>query len=211
MKTDDLIALMTQDAPVGLRYGRALSLAITAGFVFSAGLLVFTVGLRHNMVSVFETARVLFKIVVTLVLAILAARLAMRIGRPGMETRLSARLLIVPALMVAVAVVAELVMLPAGAWWASLIGRNALFCLFFVPVLSLAPLSGLFWALKKGAPQSPAAAGASAGLVAGAIAAAIYAWHCPDDSPLFIATWYTSAIATVTVVGALLGRRLLRW
>ena len=211
MKTDDLIALMTQDAPIGLRYGRALSFAIAVGFVFSAGLLVFTVGLRHNMASVFETARVLFKIVVTLLLAILAARLAMRIGRPGMETRLPARLLAVPALMVAGAVVAELVVLPAGAWRANLVGRNALFCLFFVPVLSLAPLSGLFWALKKGAPQSPAAAGASAGLAAGAIAAAIYAWHCPDDSPLFIATWYTSAIATVTVVGALLGRRLLRW
>jgi hypothetical protein len=55
--------------------------------------------------------------------------------------------------------------------------------------------------------QSPTAAG----LAAGAIAAAIYAWHCPDDSPLFLATWYTITIAGVTVGGALLGRRLLRW
>lgn len=55
--------------------------------------------------------------------------------------------------------------------------------------------------------QSPTAAG----LAAGAIAAAIYAWHCPDDSPLFLATWYMIAIAGVTVGGALLGRRLLRW
>ena len=43
------------------------------------------------------------------------------------------------------------------------------------------------------------------------LAAAIYAWHCPDDSPLFVATWYTIAISMVTAVGFLLGRRLLRW
>lgn len=102
------------------------------------------------MASVFETARVLFKITVTLVLAVLAARLAMRIGRPGEETRLPALLLVLPAVMVTAAVVAELVALPADAWRANLVGGNALFCLFFVPVLSLAPLAGLFWALKKG-------------------------------------------------------------
>lgn len=211
MKTDDLLTLMTHDAPVGMRYGRALALALGAGIVVSTVLLVVTVGLRHDMASVFETARVLFKIVVTLVLAVLAARLAMRIGRPGAETRFPALLLGVPLTMVVAAVVIELSVLPGDAWRASLVGRNALFCLFFVPVLSLAPFAGLFWALKKGAPQNPAAGGAAAGLAAGAIAAAIYAWHCPDDSPLFLATWYTIAIAGVTATGALLGRRWLRW
>ena len=211
MKTDDLIALMTQDTPVGLRYGRALALAMGAGVAASAMLLVLTVGLRHNMASVFETARVLFKIAVTLAVAVLAARLAMRIGRPGGGTRGPALLLAIPASMVAMAVIAELVALPADTWLANLVGRNALFCLFFVPVLSLAPFAGLFWALKKGAPENPTAAGAAAGLAAGTIAAAIYAWHCPDDSPLFLATWYTIAITGVTAAGALLGRRLLRW
>lgn len=211
MKTDDLITLMTQDAPVGMRYGRVLAIALVAGVVISAALLVFTVGLRHNMATVFETARVLFKVVVTIVLAIVAARLVIRIGRPGEATRLPATLLGLPVFMVAIAVVAELFALPEAAWRSSLVGGNALFCLFFIPVLSLAPLAGLFWALKQGAPENPTAAGAAAGLAAGAIAAAIYAWHCPDDSPLFLATWYTIAIAVVTGAGALAGRRWLRW
>src|SRR5690349_15521456 len=116
MKTDDLITLMTHDAPVGMRYSRALTLALGAGIVGSTVLLVVTVGLRHNMVSVFETTRVLFKIVVTLVLAVLAARLAMRIGRPGAETRFPALLLGVPLVMVAAAVVTELSVLPDNAW-----------------------------------------------------------------------------------------------
>jgi hypothetical protein len=211
MKTDDLITLMTHDASVSMRYSRVLALALGASVVFSAALLVGTVGLRHNMASVFETWRVLFKIVITLVLAVLAARLAVRIGRPGAEIRLTALSLGVPLVMVIAAVVIELSVLPEDAWRSSLVGQNALFCLFFVPVLSLAPFAGLFWALKKGAPENPATAGAAAGLAAGAIAAAIYAWHCPDDSPLFLATWYVIAIASVSAVGALLGRRWLRW
>ncbi|NJL07877.1 MAG: DUF1109 domain-containing protein, partial [Methylacidiphilales bacterium] len=56
-----------------------------------------------------------------------------------------------------------------------------------------------------------ARAGAVAGLAAGALAATLYAAHCPDDSPLFVASWYGLSIAFVTVAGAALGVRLLRW
>jgi hypothetical protein len=38
----------------------------------------------------------------------------------------------------------------------------------------------------------------------------MYAAHCTDDSPLFVATWYTLATALVTAIGALLGVRFLR-
>jgi len=44
-----------------------------------------------------------------------------------------------------------------------------------------------------------------------ALAAALYALHCTDDSPLFVATWYSLAIAGVTVLGWAVGSRLLRW
>ena len=64
---------------------------------------------------------------------------------------------------------------------------------------------------RQGAPQNPVRAGAIAGLLAGGIGATLYAVHCFDDSPLFVATWYTLAITFVTGLGALLGARLLRW
>ncbi|NJO33150.1 MAG: DUF1109 family protein, partial [Rhodospirillales bacterium] len=54
-------------------------------------------------------------------------------------------------------------------------------------------------------------AGAVAGLLASGLSAALYATHCPDDSPLFVAVWYTLAVGAVVVVGALAGRRVLRW
>lgn len=211
MKTDDLITLMAQDAPVRLRYSRGMMLALGVGIVLSALLLTSTVGLRHNLASVVETPRVFFKIMVTILLAVLAVRLVSRIGRPGAATRLPALLLVVPVMAVSAAVFTELVALPVASWRANWLGGNALFCLFFVPLLSLAPLAALLFILRNGAPENPTSAGAAAGLAAGAIAAAIYAWHCPDDSPLFLATWYTIAIGAVTAVGALLGRRLLRW
>ncbi|QIB34816.1 NrsF family protein [Ancylobacter pratisalsi] len=211
MKTTDLISLMAADAPVRMRLGRMLTIALFAGIAASAILLLASVGLRPNMASMIETARVLFKILFTLTLAVAASALVFRVGRPGAE--LGRRGLWLAGLVgvLLVAVGAELMVLPRGEWVASLKGGHAMFCLFFIPVLSLAPLGGFLMALREGAPDNPGLAGAAAGLAASAIGAALYAWHCPDDSPLFLATWYMLAAAIVTLAGFLIGRRILRW
>ena len=39
----------------------------------------------------------------------------------------------------------------------------------------------------------------------------LYAAHCPDDLPLFVLAWYGLSIAAITVVGMLIGSRVLRW
>jgi hypothetical protein len=146
-----------------------------------------------------------------LLLAILASRFVFQIGRPGVPLKARGVALLLPAALLAIAVATELFVVPEQDWTTSLIGRNAAFCVFFIPVLSLAPLAGFLLALRNAAPGNPGLAGAAAGLAAGGIAAAIYAWHCPDDSPLFLASWYGLAIAIVTAAGLLIGRRLLRW
>ena len=81
----------------------------------------------------------------------------------------------------------------------------------FIPILSLAPLAIFLAVLREGASTRPVSTGALAGLLAGGIGAFFYAAHCPDDSPLFVASWYTIAIAAVTGMGALGGARWLRW
>lgn len=211
MKTDELIRLLSEDTPVRLRLGRMLALAIGLGVLVSGLLLVFTVGLRHNLVSAVETARVAFKIGATLLLAVIACGLALRITRPGVPTKPFSRALFLPLALLVAAVAAELLVLPPAAWGPSLIGLHAAFCVFYIPVLSLAPLVGLIWAMRAGAPEDPGLAGAAAGLAASAIGAAVYAWHCPDDSPLFVAAWYGLAITIVTAAGYGIGRRALRW
>ena len=211
MKTDELINLLAADAPSRARLGRAVLVALAAGVLVSAVLMLATVGLRPGMAEAMDSMRVQFKLGATALLAVLASWLALRIGRPGVPSRGRALALLVPALLLAVAVALEFAVVPPGSREQAMIGRSSDFCLFFIPVLSLAPLAGLLLALRESAPERPMLAGAVAGLAAGAIGAALYAWHCGDDSPFFVAVWYVTAIAMVTAAGALLGRRLLRW
>ena len=63
----------------------------------------------------------------------------------------------------------------------------------------------------KDAGADPAVVGAVAGLLSAGLAATLYAAHCTDDSPLFVATWYTIATALVAAIGALAGSKLLRF
>ena len=211
MKTNDLISLLAQDTPVRMRPGRAMAYAMLIGIAISTVILLSTIGIRTNMAEAIQTARVLFKIGFTLVLSVTACRLVFRIGLPGVELKWRGLALLVPLLLLIGAIAVELSVVPHDAWETAMKGRYSNFCLFFIPLLSLAPLGGFLWALRYGAPGNPGVAGAVAGLAAGGLAAAIYAWHCPDDSPLFVASWYVLAISLVTLSGFLLGRRLLKW
>jgi hypothetical protein len=119
-------------------------------------------------------------------------------------------LAIAPVLM-AIAVIAELIAVQPEAWQARAIGTNSMVCLFYIPVIGIGPLGVFLLALRHGAPTRPAMAGAVAGLVAGGMAAVFYAAHCTDDSPLFVATWYTIAITGLALAGAACASRLARW
>jgi hypothetical protein len=119
-------------------------------------------------------------------------------------------LLLAPALLAA-GVVFELATAPAYSWPARLVGHSAKHCLSLIPLLAAAPAACLLIALRRGAAARPVLAGAMAGLVSGAVGATLYALSCPDDSALFVATWYSIAIAAVTAASAYLGSRLLRW
>jgi hypothetical protein len=92
-----------------------------------------------------------------------------------------------------------------------LVGSNSKVCLSAIPAMSLPLLIAALIGLRHGAPSRPALAGAIAGMVSAGLAATLYASHCTDDSPLFVATWYTLATALVTAVGALMGARVLRY
>lgn len=211
MRTEELIALIAEDAPAGPPLGVRLRRGLVLGIAGSILILLATIGIRPDLMAALGSPRVVFKLGFTLLLAASACGLVFRVGVPGLSVRSRARLLILPVLLLLAGLTVELAVLPAGAWGASLVGRNAAFCLFFIPVLSLVPLAGLLWALRSGAPESPGLAGAATGLAAGSVAAAIYAWHCPDDSPLFVATWYGLAIVGVAAAGFCIGRRWLRW
>lgn len=211
MKTDDLIHALSQDATVKWPLARAFGLALILGTIVTAALFFTGFGPRPDIGTAAETFRFLFKFVVTGILALTAGGLLLRLVRPGAVSGAWGRALaLAPALLIA-AVIVELVVMPPASWGARWVGTNARYCLMLIPLLALGPLACILFALRQGAPEHPGQAGAVAGLVASGIAATFYASHCVDDSPLFVATWYTLATAIVTLAGYVAGRRLLRW
>lgn len=211
MKTNDLITLLAQDAPVVVSLNQALVHAAIAATLI-AGVAFFSfIGLRSDIGTALESGRFLFKFVFTTALAASAGTVLFRIGRPGVSVRTWAMGLFLPVALIAGAAMFELTVLPGSSWEAHMVGHNARLCLTIIPSLSIAPLACFLYAMRCGAPQHPALAGAVAGLAAAGIAGTFYAANCDDDSPLFVMLWYPIAIAAVAAVGALVGRYVLRW
>jgi hypothetical protein len=211
LKTDNLIDLLAQDAPVRARLGPMLAGAALIGCLISAAILVTVIGIRPHIVEALQSIRVAFKVALTMLTFGFAYRVVTNIGKPGVALKPCLAMLAIPLCLIVAAVILELFVLPADLWRQNLVGRYSSACLFYIPLLSLAPLICFVWVLRRGAPDHAGMAGAAAGLAAGGLGAAIYAWHCPDDSPLFLATWYVLAIVGVTICGYLAGRRWLSW
>ena len=212
MKTNQLIAALAADTnTVSIPIDRQLWIAIAGGTIVAAFIFSFGIGPRPDLAAALETPRFLYKYVLTLSILASALGLMLHLARPGaVPAGWLAALAIAPVLLIA-SVIAEIFLVPSSAWAMSLIGKNGVVCLVIIPLLSAAPLAAVIWTLRDGATTHPVLAGAVAGLVAAGIGATLYATYCQDDSPFFIATWYGLAIMIVTVVGAFLGARLLRW
>ena len=211
MKTEDLIKALAADASApAMPVRRAWSLATAVATAIAVLVLFSTIGVRPDIAAASETLRFLFKPAATIVLAATALKALAALSRPDVEAGVMLRLLAAPFLLVA-AVLAELIVVPSSEWGVRLIGTNGMVCLTYIPLIGSGPLAVFLAALRHGAPTRPARAGAVAGLLAGGIAATFYAMHCTDDSPLFVATWYTTAIAGLALLGALLAPRIARW
>jgi len=211
MKTNDLINLLVQDAPVRLNLDQALwhaaiAATLIAGIAFFAG-----IGFRPDIDTAIQTGRFLFKFVITIALAVSGCKLLFCIGRPGVPLRWTALTLLVPVTLAIGAAIFELIVMPPETWVARMIGHNSRLCLTIIPLLSLGPLACFLYAMRSSAPERPGLAGAIAGLAAAGVAATFYAANCDDDSPLFVLLWYPMAIGLVTSFGWLVGRRVLRW
>lgn len=210
MNTEYLIQVLVADGsrpvvPIARVLSRALGWAIVVAL-----LSLFVLRPRVDLFQAFTTVPFDFKIALLLSVAGTSALLLMDTARPVLRPRRRWFLVLAPLLLVG-GVVVELAVVPSAVWPTHLIGHNAAHCLTFIPVISLAPLACLLFALRRAAPKYPALAGAAAGLLAAGIAGSVYALTCPDDSPLFIATWYSAAIVFVTGSSACIGSRLLRW
>jgi hypothetical protein len=151
------------------------------------------------------------KFLVTLALAVPALAISLHLSRPEASLRGRAWLLLIPAGLLLAGIASEMMLPQRLPMMTRLVGSNSRLCMTAIPLMSLPFLAAALIGLRHGAPTRPAVTGAIAGLLSAGLAATLYASHCTDDSPLFVATWYTIATAIVTAIGALAGSRVLRF
>ncbi|TDQ80602.1 hypothetical protein A8950_3137 [Dongia mobilis] len=211
MKTDQLIDSLVADQ--GRRVngsGMTLLASLPIALLVSIALFAYVLDMRDDLAAALESWRYLLKLLLPALVAVAAIALMLHLARPQAAAAVL-RWLAWLAVPLVLGLLAEAVLVPRESWGVVAIGQNPLFCLFFVPALSLPPLAAALWSLSRGAPQSPTAAGIVAGLAAGGIGALLYAAHCDNDSPFYLALWYLGGISIVTLLGGLIGHRYLRW
>jgi hypothetical protein len=211
MKTENLIRALAADQTRPLPLVRALMLGLLPGLAVSLVFYAIVMGPRPYLLTQLSEPRLDFKLIFPWLVAACALPLVLRLVSPGADARPYGRLLFLVAAVLGAAVAIELIVVPRAHWEAIWIGHNAIACLVLIPTLSFAPLVAALIVLRRGAPTNPTLAGAGAGLLSAALGAAIYATHCPDDSPLFVACWYGLATVVVVIAGSVAGSRWLRW
>jgi hypothetical protein len=212
METDQFIRTLAADnahraRPVGFMLALALLLAAPV----SIAIFITELGVRPDVMTAMHNPFFDLKFAVTLGLAIPAIAVSLHLSRPEASLRSSTWLLLIPIGLLVAGIGGEMMMPQRPPMMTRLIGRNFLTCLTSIPLMALPLLAAALIGLRHGAPTRPAVAGAIAGLLSAGLAATLYASHCTDDSPLFVATWYTTATAMVAALGALAGSRMLRF
>ncbi|MGB3339581.1 MAG: DUF1109 domain-containing protein [Devosia sp.] len=209
--TDDLIARLSADLkPVRPMAMQRLLIGATllSGIVAVIAMLTL-LGMRPDMEAASATMMYWTKFGYTLALALLGLAATLVLARPDGRTRWP--WLAAIGLLAALLVLAVVQLARADDMMPLIMGSSILRALTYIPVLALPVLLGALLALRRLAPRSPTIAGFAAGIMAGGTGAWIYTFACDETGMMFLALWYTLGIVIVGVIGALLGRWLLRW
>jgi hypothetical protein len=212
MDTDQLINTLAADnthqsRPVSF----ALALALLAAAPVSIFMFVAEMGVRPDVMTAMHNPFFDLKFAVTMALAAAAITISLHLSRPEASLRGFVWLLAIPAGLLVAGISGEMMMPQRLPMMTRLVGSNSKVCLTAVPLLALPLLAASLIGLRHGAPTKPALAGAMAGVLSSGLAATLYASNCTDDSPLFVATWYTLATIIVAAIGAVVGSKVLRF
>ncbi|WP_144114111.1 DUF1109 domain-containing protein [Paraburkholderia sp. BCC1886] len=213
MNTDDFISLLaTGVAPVDRHaLTKRFAIAVLTGAVGATLIMAMLLGFRHDLADVALTPIFWSKIALPLCLLIGSLWMSTRLARPGGRAGGSRWWIAAPVVAVWLAGAFVLMNAPDGARLAIVLGRTWRVCPFAIALLSVPGFIAVFWALRGLAPTRLALSGAIGGLLAGSTATLAYCLHCPEMGIPFWGTWYLLGMLVPTVIGALLGPRVLRW
>ncbi len=214
MDTDDLIdRLVTRHRAVDTSWIERRALAVSVSGVLAAAVLLgATLGFRHDLLASIESGRIIAKYVFILTMLVISGHLFMRLARPGRRLTDESICYSLPLAFIVVAALIQVTLVGAPTR-STVLGDqvNWLACIIVVPILAIVPFAGLMLVLRRAAPTDLPGAGFTAGVFAAAIAATVYASHCPCDTPVFVAIWYSIAFLTAGGLGAMITPRVARW
>lgn len=211
MRTEDLINMLAQDLQTPARSAMAtLRILLPLAALVAGGGFLAMMGVRADLTAA-GLAPTAMKLSLGGLLGIGAAVAASKLTRPEVKTGATLTWLVAACLFVAAVIGTDLLLQGLEQWSVRLFGKSVLSCLTLIPAIAAVPLVAALFALRHGATTAPTASGALAGLASAGLAIVAYGLFCTEDSPLFVATWYTLAAGLVGMAGAALGRTALRW
>jgi hypothetical protein len=213
MRTDELVTFLASGVEavnsraLVRRYLLAVALGAVAAILLTAALL----GLRPSLINDLAVPMFWAKELFCIALAGGGVLVVKRLARPGAKLGLTPLGIILPVF--ALWLLASFVLYTAdpGTRAELVFGRTASVCPFLIAVISAPLFIAFIWSSRGLAPTRLRLAGAAAGFAAGAVGALVYSLHCPELAAPFVGIWYLLGILMPTIVGALLGPRLLRW
>lgn len=213
MKTSELIRMLgTNVEPVGASQLRtALFIALTIGTAVALCLMLVLFGAPDAAFGAEYLGIKTLALAFTLGLAAAGASFLLKAARPGKLQHGRLAVIGLIAFGALLAGIVTMILSRPNTWGELVFGPQWAACLICIPLFAAAPFASLIWALRKDAPTHLRWTSAMAGMVAGALGAAAYTFHNPAGSIPFIVLWYGGLIITCTLLGALLGPRLLRW
>lgn len=213
MRTEDLIEQLAADlkpiprAALHKRVFKAVSIGTLIAFAIS----ILVYGLREDFVPALGRLDFWRKFAFTLTVALLGLAAAVQASRPGAKVTARASWLLAPFALIACLALVELAPLQPAQRRAAWLGETAMSCPWSILLLSVPVLIPLLLCMRRLAPSRPTVAGFIAGLASGGFAATMYGLHCPEWAASFVATWYALGILASGMLGAVAGRRVLRW
>ena len=210
---DDLIARLATDlrpVPPNL-LDRRLALGLATGMLAAALLMLAWLGPRPDLANAIATPIFWAKFAFTLVLTIAGFAAARKLSRPAGRLRNAAIATVAIIAVTGVAGIVQMMNAAPGEVRNLIMGGSALLCPFYIVALSGPIYVVSILVMRRLAPTNLSAAGFAAGLLSGAAGAFVYAFHCTESGLPFITLWYTAGILATALIGAALGRYVLRW
>lgn len=190
---------------------RRLATGLVFGALISAGLTLGLWGLRPDIAKALTAWPFWTKLGFTGLLTMAGALASIRLAQPGLTAPRAIQITAATLAAMSLVAVVQYMVAPDASRRVLVFGATAATCPWLIMALALPILAGGIWAFQALAPTRLASAGAAIGLASGAGAAAIYALSCDEVGMPFVVLWYGLGIAVPTVIGGLVGPRLLRW